>query len=77
MKKNDKDRSHLRLIKVQRQVSEDENTVEVQHKIDSVSVRKRLSWRGLTVGEVLLPTLTLGFLIGVSLFLIYGLIITI
>ncbi len=77
MKKNDKDRSHLRLIKTQRKIVEDENTAEVSRKIDSGSVRKRLSWRGLTVGEVLLPTLTLGFLIGVSLFLIYGLLITI
>jgi hypothetical protein len=75
MKKKNRDRSHLRLVKSKEHTKESQTSInENQAKALSEIIKESLLWRGLSPGEILLPTLTLGFLIGISIFLIYGLI---
>ena len=71
----EKDRSHLRLITKPAQMNDEGTIVDNEkYKTASSSIREKLEWRGLTIKDIFLPVLTLGFLIGVSVFFIFGLI---
>ena len=71
MSRKDKDRSHLRLLNIKESIKEETQPPEyIQNRRQSI-IKEKLKRRGLTLSAVLLPSLTMGFLACVSIFLLY------
>ena len=74
---DNKDRSYLRLIKSKSSIKESSRTHKTMHTIKKKEsllsrAKARLEWRGLTLREIILPVFTLGFLLGVCVYYIWG-----
>ena len=71
----EKDRPHLRLITKPAHMNDEDTIVDNEkYRVTSRTIKEKLEWRGLTFKDIFLPVLTLGFLMGVSVFFIFGLI---